>query len=112
MMENWLHSGIESKSLDQEFNKLKEMKFPEEPEEDELYDLFSELVSLDGHIAGLISTYLKGKQINYKLLYADDEFNEIRAKIQMKSDSLMSMDEYKKQLDLLVQIVKELERKS
>ena len=111
MMENWSRSGIEIKLLDQEFNKLKEMKFPEEPEEDELYDLFSELISLDGHIAGLVSTYLKGKLINYKLLDADGEFIEIRANIQIKSDSLTSMDAYKQQLDLLVQIIKGLERK-
>lgn len=108
-MENWSHSGIDTSRLNQEYKKFKNMKFPEEPEEDELYDLFSELVSLDGHIAGLISTYLTGKPINYKLLDADDEFVEIRENIQMTSESLANIDDYKLQLDLLIQIIKELE---
>jgi hypothetical protein len=74
-MEDWLHSGIDKNVLEQEFTKLKNMKFPEKPVEDELFDLFSELVSLDGHIAGLVSSYLKDRPINCKLLDADGEFN-------------------------------------
>ena len=108
-MENWLHIGIDKKQLEEEYTNLLNSKFPDIPDEDELYDLFSELTLLDGHISGLISSYLRNTQINFKLLDVDDEFNSLLSDISIESESLDEILKRKKQLDKLLQMIKKIE---
>lgn len=110
-MEKGLYSRIDKALLEQEFQKFKEMRFPEQPEEKELYFLYDELTLLNTHIIGLISKYLSGRRIKFKQLNAGAEFNKILDGIQIESNSLESMITYKQKLDVLVQMVKTLEYK-
>lgn len=77
MTENWLHTGIDKTMLRKKFEVFEKLAFPSEPEEDSAYDLYTELIELDGHIAGLISSYLEDEKIKYELLDADNEFNDL-----------------------------------
>ena len=104
-MENSLHFGI--KKLKDEFELFKSMPFPEKPDDDELYDIFSELVELDGHIAGLVSSMLKGKKVNRELLYVDQTFNKLVDDYHPKSKEfqaeMQAYKDYKKKLDRLLE---------
>lgn len=100
---------MDKKILEEEYKKFLKNEFPKAPEEDELYDLFAELVLLDGHIAGLVSSYLANCNINFELLDVDDEFNELANNIKIDSKSSVELNERKKQLDKLVHIIKEME---
>ncbi len=95
--------------LVKKFEDFKNVKFPDAPEDDEIYDLFAELVELDGHIAGLISSYLKGKTIDFKLLDADSEFERISNSLVEKS-AANEIKEYKMELDEMVRMVRAIER--
>lgn len=109
MKEKWLHSGVDKNLLVERFDDFRKIKFPTEPEEDEVYNLFSELVELDGHIAGLVSSYLKNKHINFNLLDVDGEFNSLLSIISVDSNSVKEIVEYKNRLDELIKIIKILE---
>ena len=69
-----------------------------------MYDLFSELVELDGYIMGLISSYLKNGEINTKLLECDEQFLELCSKIKNSSRELEEILNYKKELDKLISL--------
>lgn len=97
-MENWLHFGIDKKQLEEQYTMLLNAKFPDIPDEDELYDLYSELNLLDGHISGLVSSYLKNTNINFKLLDADDEFNSLLSDINIESESLDELEDDRKEM--------------
>lgn len=53
--------------LQTSFERLKTLRFPESTDDADLQDLHAELTELDGYIAGLISTKLKGKTIGFDL---------------------------------------------
>lgn len=100
-MENSLHFGIDK--LSKQYEKIVALKFPQIPEDDILYDLYSELVELDGYVMGIITTFIKEGEKNDLLCY-DSEFNEILSNIHKESDELESLISYKKELDNLTYI--------
>ncbi len=59
-----LHSGINLKKLKIAYENFKKIPFPKQPEDDALYDLYSDLVEFDAYIAGLIFSLINGKKIN------------------------------------------------
>lgn len=73
MMGKSLHSGIELKKIKIAYDKFRKIPFPEPPIDDNLYDLYSELVEFDAYIAGLISSFINGKKINNCDLYIDEK---------------------------------------
>ena len=101
-MENWLHFGIDSKSIEEQYNKLLKLTFPETPEDDLLYDLYSELVEIDGYIMGAVLTYLKKGKINFNSLVCDEKFIQICERISIHSEELEEILQYKRELDKLV----------
>lgn len=109
MEKNLLHSGIDKKQLAEKFEEFMQIEFPNEPEEDDYYDLFSELVELDGHIAGLITSYLKNMDINFALLDADDAFNNLLSELSTETQPVKDMVDYKKHLDALIIMIKTIE---
>jgi len=74
--------------------------------------MFTELVELDGHIAGLVSSMLKGKKVNRELLYVDQTFNELVEDYHPKSKEfqteIQAYKDYKKRLDRLVELMSTL----
>jgi hypothetical protein len=52
-----------SRELQRKLEEFKALPFPKNSENDELSNIFAELVELDGHIAGLVTTFLKGKTV-------------------------------------------------
>lgn len=103
-MENWLHFGINNKSIEEQYNKMLKLSFPQAPDEDLLYDLYSELVEMDGYIMGAISAYLKKGKTNFNSLVCDAEFMQIFAQISIQSEELKEILQYKWELDKLVML--------
>ena len=64
-----LHSGINLIKLKIAYENFKKIPFPKQPEDDALYDLYSDLVEFGAYIAGLIFSLINGKKINKKDLY-------------------------------------------
>jgi hypothetical protein len=104
-----LHSGVRNE-LSKEYESFKELPFPEPPESDELYDIFSELVEYDGYVAGLISSFLKGNIPNRGSI-------EVGSNLELKLDSyftnsdeesrcLLEYRAYKGRLDLLLELLR------
>lgn len=112
MTENWSLFGIKKKRLIEKYQKLKGLSFPELPENDDLYDLYAELVLIDGHIAGLVSSYLKGNKINLELLHVDGEFNKLVTELKEKKHEMNGLSvylKYKEKIDELIRIIETLE---
>lgn len=101
-MENGSHFGIDNDEIKKQYNYVMELKFPEIPEEDELYDLFSELVELDGYIIGIISKYLKTGIIDISKLDCDSEFIKLYSQIKGEYPELEKIIHYKYELDKLI----------
>ena len=101
-MGNWSHFGIDRNSVKEQYNKILDCKFPEPPENDILYDLFTELVELDGYIMGIVSSYLKCGVVDRKKLKCDAEFLRIYSQINNSSKELDEILKYKKELDKLI----------
>lgn len=78
-MENSSLSGIELvKSL---YNSLLNSQFPEQPENDALYDLYADFIELDGYYAGIISSFIKGKVLEISKYRIDTVFDERLKKV-------------------------------
>lgn len=103
-MENWSHFGINNAMVIKQYNYVMKLKFPEIPEEDGLYDLFSELVEIDGYIMGLITNYLKTGIIDISKLDCDSEFIKLYTKVKGKYSELDEIIHYKYELDKLTDL--------
>lgn len=113
MTVDWSHSGTKKmNTLRETFEKFKSMPFPENPENDELYDIFSDLVQLDGHIAGLASSVLSGKIVDKELVFVDEEMNNrlnlINTNSRKEAKELLALRDYKRELDSLTNILLDL----
>lgn len=53
--------------LQSSFDRLKILRFPESTDDADLQDLHAELAELDGYIAGLVSSRIKGKTVKFDL---------------------------------------------
>jgi hypothetical protein len=101
---------INNKALQNEWNYFFKLPFPENPEDKELEELFDELVLLDLHIAGIVSSFLKGVKVDKKLVYIDEEFNnKIKALEPLNSDprykDWIAITKYKVELDKMIKMV-------
>ena len=110
-MEKSLHSGIEFKKLKIAYENFLEITFPEAPENDTLYDLYAEFVELDGYIAGIISSFINGKQIDISNLNTGD----IRDKLinftitdKQTENAVLQYINYLDRLDDLISMIKRL----
>ena len=103
-MENWSHFGIDNDNVRKQYNHVMELKFPEIPEEDELYDLFSELAELDGYIMGIISKYLKTGIIDISKLDCDSEFMKLYYQVKGQYSEVEEIIHYKYELDKLMDL--------
>ncbi len=101
-MEKLLHFGINRINVKEQYNRVLAYKFPDSPEDDNLYDLFSELVEIDGYIMGMVSKYLKNGEIDLEKLKCDDEFMRIYAQIGNISEEMYEIIKYKEELDKLI----------
>lgn len=106
-MERLLRFGISKNSLEKQYKKIWCLPFPETPESDELYDLFSELVELDCFIMGAVSSYLEEHKLLYNLDNCDREFNDLLRMVKVKSKELDSILSYKNELDKLIALLME-----
>lgn len=109
MMEKSLHFGIELNKLKIAYDHFRKIPFPEPPIDDELYGIYSELVEFDAYIAGLISSFLKGKKISKSDLHMDENIkkNLINFKTTNKQtkDELSVYINYLNKLDELIKMV-------
>ncbi|MEK9150298.1 MAG: hypothetical protein AAB267_09695 [Candidatus Desantisbacteria bacterium] len=96
--------------LRKKFEEFRRIPFPNRSENDELCDILFDLVELDGHIAGLVSSYLSGGIIKKELVFIDEGLNARLENFVLSSeDEAKTVEEYKKYkayLDELVQILK------
>jgi len=94
-----------------EFENLKQVPFPKTPTSDSLYDIFSEIVELDGHIAGLVSSLIRGNMVQRKLVFIDEGLNDkINSYITTnpnEAEELLTYRDYKAELDKLTKIILE-----
>lgn len=106
-MENWSHSGINIEKLKQEFYEFKSLPFPEPPDDDSLYDLYSELVELDAYVAGIISSFISGQKIDRKLIYLGKEFdNKLASFIEKRNEKILFQYKlYKEKIDNLITMI-------
>jgi len=83
---------------------------------DELLYISPEFADLDGYIAGLVSSYLKGADISQWSLYVDEEMNKrldaINPRNQEEEKALKAFKDYKAILDEMMRLLIELTSKS
>lgn len=101
-MENWLHFGINNVDIKKQYSIVLEMQFPNPPEEDELYDLFSELVEIDAYIMGVVSRYFKNGLVDKINCNYDEVFLQILDGVGVTSIELDYILQYKSELDKLM----------
>ncbi|MBP3225251.1 MAG: hypothetical protein J6M14_08100 [Campylobacter sp.] len=90
--------------IEQEYKKIIETEFPPVPQNDELYDLFSELVELDGFVMGTVLSFIKQGSLNMNIINCGDEFNRLLSDIHIKSKELDLLVDYKQKLDKLIHL--------
>jgi hypothetical protein len=77
MIEKSFHSGTEFNNLKIAYENFRKISFPKPPTDDNLYDLYSELVEFDTYTSGLISSFIKGKKIDkYELSFEEKIKNQ------------------------------------
>ncbi|MBA4688758.1 MAG: hypothetical protein H2184_16645 [Candidatus Galacturonibacter soehngenii] len=101
-MENWLHFGIKKNDIKAKYEEIYNLEFPNTPEDDELYDLYAELVEIDMSIMGVVSKYIKKDEIDISMLKCDDEFNEMLNEISSEKEGINELLYYKSKLDSLI----------
>jgi hypothetical protein len=69
------------------YENYKKLKFPRSPDNDELYDLFTDLVLYDSFIAGSIDKILQGKLLPPGEVYFDLELEQKVRKFKMQSSN-------------------------
>ncbi|WP_047153900.1 hypothetical protein [Aneurinibacillus tyrosinisolvens] len=108
-MENSSRSGIDYHTLVAKFEDFKRLPFPEAPQDDDLYDIFTDLVEYDSHIAGLVTSFLNNKKINRKFVNKNNEIeNKISSLSEKQNQEVSEIKTYKNKLDNLVDLLKEL----
>jgi hypothetical protein len=107
--EKSLHFG-DSNTLKHEFDLFRSVPFPDEPLNDQLHDIFADLAELDGLVAGLVSSYLKGSVINPELLNVGNQLDHQIASYHPDSleenDLLSQYREYKQRVDNLLNLLR------
>ncbi|WP_078557070.1 hypothetical protein [Bacillus alkalicellulosilyticus] len=103
-MGNSSHSGIDIRELEISFNDFINTSFPEAPEDDDLYDIYSDLVEYDSHIAGIVSSLLGGKKVNKSLIFLNDDL-EKKINANGNNSELKDIREYKNKIDNLVMLI-------
>lgn len=109
MTEKSLRFGIELNKLKTAYDNFRKIPFPEPPIDDELYRIYSELAEFDAYIAGLISSFLKGKKITKSDLQMDENIK--KNLINFETDNQQTKDEvfeyinYLNKLDELIKMV-------
>ena len=92
--------------LMQDFEAFKQIPFPDPPDSDVLNDLWTELVEFDGHVAGLVSSFLRGSMVDPNFLATDRKLglrlNNYVAQSEQEEMQLAKCQAYKAQLDSLV----------
>jgi hypothetical protein len=100
--------------LQQKFSEFKQLPFPENSANDELSDIFAELVQLDGHVAGLVTTFLLGKPVRRELVYIDLDLDQKLQAFQPSSvteqKTVSAYQTYKSRLDELISFLQQLLR--
>jgi hypothetical protein len=98
------HSGIDFRELEIYFNDFINTPFPKAPEDDDLYDIYSDLAEYDSHIAGIVSSLLGGKQVNKSLIFLN---NDLEKKINANGNNseLKDIRDYKNRIDKLVMLI-------
>jgi hypothetical protein len=105
------HSGtINMKDLKKEWKYYYELPFPKFPNEEKYGDLFAELVEIDGFIAGIVQSFLKGKNTDRKLIHVVEEYNiKLNAVKPSESDpgfaDWIALKNYKDELDKMIKMV-------
>lgn len=97
--------------LKQKFAAFKELPFPQNSINDELSDIFAELIQYDGHVAGLVTTFLAGKPIRRELVWVDrvidQQLKDVHPKDGRDYETISQYQLYKSRLDELVELLKQ-----
>ncbi|CAD7289222.1 hypothetical protein LMG7974_01414 [Campylobacter majalis] len=96
--------------IEQEYKKVMETEFPPIPQEDELYDLFSELAELDGFVMGAVSSFIKQGNLDINIVNCRNEFDRLLSDVHIKSGELDLLVKYKQKLDKLILLCKQKDK--
>ena len=92
--------------LEQKWGEFRKIPFPPQ-----LGELKSELVLLDSHVAGLVSTYLSGGKVNPSLVAFDQELDGLLESFRPRDERENAIREeykrYKAALDELIELLAE-----
>lgn len=91
----------------QEFIKI---DFPVPSENDELNDIYFELLEYDGHVAGLVSSYLKGSPINKEFIFRNKTIINSLNNFSGYTEEFLSLKCYFGKLDDMVQMLSRLDK--
>lgn len=94
------------RKVEQQFHDFMTCPFPGSSEDDNIRQLHTELIALDSHVAGLVSTYLKKGSIRLEWLDYSDEYAILLQKcsegLKQKYDILHELCDNQKEVDKLL----------
>ena len=99
-------------ALKQEWEKFVIIPSPKSPKDPPLVDLFADLVLEDGEVAGVVTSFLDGKEVDKKQVFVNEDLNTRLAAYQAPNDeariSHSELVERKARLDRLINMVSDL----
>lgn len=82
------------------------ISFPETAANEKLYDMKGELALYDGHVAGLVSSYLQNTPVNSKFVKVDlklkGKMEDFRPNTPEEEKSMQELIRYRERLDKLI----------
>ena len=97
------------KALKKQWKEHQKITFPKRPRYEPLDDLHPELALMDGHVAGIVDSFLSGIKVDRKLIYIDEEYNKrleaIRPTTPDTNAEWLIFKNYKEKLDKMVNLV-------
>ena len=98
-----LPNGINYNELEKQYINFVNEPFPDPPVDDDLDDLYCQLVEYDSYISGIISYILAGKVIPYHVNVVDSEL-ESSIKEHENHSELKPLLDYKEKIDNITTI--------
>lgn len=99
-------------NLRAQFDEIKNSHFPQVAPVEELQNMKGELALYDGHVAGLVSSYLKGAAVNPGFVKVNNgiesKVKNFHPKTPEEQKSIQELIAYKRKLDNLISVLSQL----
>ncbi len=67
---------VNIETLKKEWDDFYALPFPIQFKDKKFPNIFSEFVSYDGHVAGIVTSFLQGIKVDKKLIHIDEDLNK------------------------------------